>query len=174
MEADRILAELSEAEALLERRIIALMELTEALAADAQPEEPVGPVPVPVVAKEPVAGSVVPGWREGMTVQALAPEYRRLLAVLEAGAGPEGLRAKELAGLLGHPNETPVRSTTPASGTTTATETSTEHGAVQLLEFLREDLARLHEQGLVDALVADSHPRLGWLGLCQMPGYLLR
>ncbi|WP_310794808.1 hypothetical protein [Streptomyces sp. TLI_171] len=101
MEADRILAELSEAEALLERRIIALMELTEALAADAQPEEPVGPVPVPVVAKEPVAGSVVPGWREGMTVQALAPEYRRLLAVLEAGAGPEGLRAKELAGLLG-------------------------------------------------------------------------
>ncbi|MFJ1758660.1 hypothetical protein, partial [Kitasatospora sp. NPDC088134] len=101
VEADRILAELSQAEALLERRTIALMELTEALAADAQPEEPVGPVPVPVVAKEPVAGSVVPGWREGMTVQALAPEYRRLLAVLETGAGPEGLRAKELAGLLG-------------------------------------------------------------------------
>jgi len=101
VEAERVLAELAEAEAVLERRAIAVAELTEALAEGAQAEEAVRPVPVPVVVKEPVAGSVVPAWREGMTVEALAPEYRRLLAVLESGAGPEGLRARELAGLLG-------------------------------------------------------------------------
>ncbi|MEU6974349.1 hypothetical protein AB0A71_42920 [Kitasatospora aureofaciens] len=100
-EAERVLAELAEAEAVLERRVIAVVELSEALAAGAQPQAPVKPVPVPVVVKEPVAGSVVPGWREGMTVEALAPEYRRLLVVLESAPGPEGLRAKELAGLLG-------------------------------------------------------------------------
>ncbi|MFJ7913174.1 hypothetical protein [Kitasatospora sp. NPDC096204] len=100
-EVERVLAELAEAEAVLERRVIAVVELSEALAASAQPQAPVKPVPVPVVVKEPVAGSVVPGWREGVTVEVLAPEYRRLLDVLETGAGPEGLRAKELAGLLG-------------------------------------------------------------------------
>lgn len=101
VEAERVLAELAEAEAVLERRLIAVAELADALAANAQAEEPVGPVPVPVVVKQPVAGSAVPSWREGMTVEVLAPDYRRLLAVLEAGAGPEGLRAKNLAERLG-------------------------------------------------------------------------
>ena len=94
VEADRVLAELADAEAVLERRVVALAELTEALAADAAPEEPVRPAPVPAVVKEPVAGSVIPQWREGVTTQVLAPEYRRLLAVLEADSGREGLRAK--------------------------------------------------------------------------------
>ncbi|MDT0461381.1 hypothetical protein RM550_37750, partial [Streptomyces sp. DSM 41527] len=49
--------------------------------------------------KEPVAGSVVPEWHDGVTAQVLAPEYRRLLDVVEAGG--EGLRAKELAARLG-------------------------------------------------------------------------
>ncbi len=50
-------AEPREAEALLERRVVALAD----------------PVPPPV--KEPVAGSVVPHWREGVTAGVLAPEY---------------------------------------------------------------------------------------------------
>ncbi|MFE6904432.1 hypothetical protein ACFVFJ_47980 [Streptomyces sp. NPDC057717] len=94
-EADRVRAELAEAEAVLERRVVALTELAEALAADAVPQEPVRPAPVPVEVKEPVAGSVVPEWRDGVTAKVLAPECRRLLGVLEAGG--EGLRAKELA-----------------------------------------------------------------------------
>ncbi|MFF3469295.1 hypothetical protein ACWCQN_47820 [Streptomyces sp. NPDC001984] len=41
-----------------------------------------------------MAGSVVPEWREGVTAQVLAPEYRRLLAVLEAAGGGEDLAAR--------------------------------------------------------------------------------
>ncbi|MFF4961202.1 hypothetical protein [Streptomyces sp. NPDC001222] len=100
-EADRVLAELAEAEVVLERRVVALAELAEALAAGAVSQEPVRATPVPVVVKEPVAGSVVPEWREGVTVQVLAPEYRRLLAVLKADGDGEGLRAKDLASRLG-------------------------------------------------------------------------
>ncbi|MDH6580296.1 hypothetical protein [Kitasatospora sp. MAP5-34] len=101
-QAERVLAALREAEAVLERRVIARVELAEALAEPGpQVEEPVRPVPVPVVAKVPVAGSVVPPWREGLTVAALAPDYQRLLGVLEAEPGGVGLRAKELAGRLG-------------------------------------------------------------------------
>ncbi|MDT0460324.1 hypothetical protein RM550_32160 [Streptomyces sp. DSM 41527] len=98
-EAERVRAELAKAEAVLERRVVALTELAEALAADAVPQEPVRSAPVPVEVKEPVAGSVVPEWHDGVTAQVLAPEYRRLLDVVEAGG--EGLRAKELAARLG-------------------------------------------------------------------------
>ncbi|SFD17119.1 hypothetical protein [Streptomyces aidingensis] len=94
-------AELLEAEAVLERRVVALAELVEALAAGAVVEEPVRPEPVPAVVKEPVAGSVVPHWREGVTAGVLAPEYRRLLAVLDEVPDQEGLRAKDLAARLG-------------------------------------------------------------------------
>ncbi|WP_438306697.1 hypothetical protein ACSHXN_44640 (plasmid) [Streptomyces sp. HUAS TT11] len=83
-EADRVLSELAEAEAVLERRVAALAELAEALAADAVPQEPVRPASVPSPVKVPVAGSVVPEWLRGGTAQVLAPEYRRLLGVLEA------------------------------------------------------------------------------------------
>lgn len=65
-EADRVLAELSDAEAVLERRVVALAELTEALAFGAVPEELVRPAPILAVVKEPVPGAVVPEWREGL------------------------------------------------------------------------------------------------------------
>ncbi|MGW3656122.1 hypothetical protein ACWD6R_10615, partial [Streptomyces sp. NPDC005151] len=94
-EADRILAELGEAESVLERRVVARTELAEALSAVG----PAGEVPVPElretapqapvasapVGRAPVAGSVVPRWWEGATVAALAPDYRRIVELLEAG-----------------------------------------------------------------------------------------
>jgi hypothetical protein len=95
-EAERVLAELREAEAVLERRAIALAELAEALAAP----EPQAAEPPEAPAKAPVAGSMVPTWREGFDVGVLAPDYQRLVGVLEE-AGGAGLRAKDLAGQLG-------------------------------------------------------------------------
>jgi hypothetical protein len=109
VEADRIVAELGEAETVLERRVIARVELAEALAApavvdDALPPGPqdTEPVSVPVV-KVPVAGSMVPNWHAGMSVEALAPDYRRIMEVLgaDSAAGEDGLSAKELTGRLG-------------------------------------------------------------------------
>jgi hypothetical protein len=43
---------------------------------------------------------MVPTWREGFDVGVLAPDYQRLVSVLEE-AGGAGLRAKDLAGQLG-------------------------------------------------------------------------
>jgi hypothetical protein len=98
-EAERVLAELREAEAVLERRAIALAELAEALAAP-EPQAAEPPEAGPAPAKAPVAGSMVPTWREGFDVGVLAPDYQRLVGVLEE-AGGAGLRAKDLAGQLG-------------------------------------------------------------------------
>ncbi|MFF8589341.1 hypothetical protein [Streptomyces althioticus] len=106
-EADRILSELAAAEGLLERRVIARIELAEALAArgeaaDATVQEAPEPVPVIEAVKVPVAGSIVPRFGEGMTVQALAPEYRRIVELVESGPeGGEGAMAKEIASGLG-------------------------------------------------------------------------
>ncbi|ARP69152.1 hypothetical protein LK07_04535 [Streptomyces pluripotens] len=109
VEAERVLAELAEAEALLERRVIATAELAETLAGrEVMLEEgaaPVGEAAAVVVAdtaKAPVAGSVVPRWYAGATVLALSADYRRIVELVEAepGAG-EGISAKELAGRLG-------------------------------------------------------------------------
>ncbi|MGW0771897.1 hypothetical protein [Streptomyces sp. NPDC002676] len=51
----------------------------------------------------PVPGSTAPPWREGLPVTVLAPDYERILGVLEQqrsmGHGP--LRAKEIAVELG-------------------------------------------------------------------------
>lgn len=105
-EADRILAELGVAEAVLERRVIARVELAEALAAGDAADPPrlevqVGAPPAHVD-KVPVAGATVVRRREGMTVEALAPEYRRLVDLLQAEPGDgEGVSAKELAARLG-------------------------------------------------------------------------
>ncbi|MFK0297518.1 hypothetical protein ACIQU6_44705 [Streptomyces sp. NPDC090442] len=80
-EADRILGELGAAEVVLERRVIAREELGETLAAGGDAVlAPVAEVPDPVPAvagerKAPVAGSIVRRCGEGMTVQALAPDY---------------------------------------------------------------------------------------------------
>ncbi|MFD7205664.1 hypothetical protein [Streptomyces sp. NPDC059893] len=90
--------------------MIARVELAEALAAPG----PVGEVPVddprdvmpkPSASKgrSPVAGSIVPRRREAATAQALAPDYRRIVDLLEAELfdGGEGLMAKELTARLG-------------------------------------------------------------------------
>ncbi|WP_409467248.1 hypothetical protein [Streptomyces sp. HC307] len=102
-EADRILSELAAAEAVLERRAIARVELAEALAApgdavDAAVEEAPEPVPVAKVVRVPVAGSIVSHFADGMTVEALAPDYRRIVELVESGPeGGEGVSAKEIA-----------------------------------------------------------------------------
>ncbi|MFE2520976.1 hypothetical protein [Streptomyces mirabilis] len=102
-EADRILSELASAEAVLERRAIARVELAEALAApadaaDAATQEAPEPVPAAKAVKVPVAGSIVPHFGEGMTVEALAPDYRRIVKLVESGpGGGEGVSAKEIA-----------------------------------------------------------------------------
>lgn len=104
VEAERVLAELAEAEALLERRVIATAELAETLAGrDAVLGEGAAPVvEATAAAMAPVAGSVVPRWYAGATVLALSADYRRIVELVEAepGAG-EGISAKELAGRLG-------------------------------------------------------------------------
>ncbi|MFF3879139.1 hypothetical protein [Streptomyces sp. NPDC001978] len=106
-EADRILSELSAAEAVLERRAIARVELAETLAApgdtaDAVVQEAPEPVPAAKAVKVPVAGSIVPHFGEGMTVEALAPDYRRIVELVEsAPEGGEGVSAKEIASGLG-------------------------------------------------------------------------
>lgn len=94
-----------------DRRVIAreelVEELVEALAGSAgestavttaEAEEEAAP------AFAPVSGSTVPPWREGLPVTVLAPDYQRILGVLEQqrstrGGGP--LRAKEIAVELG-------------------------------------------------------------------------
>ncbi|WP_328432397.1 hypothetical protein [Streptomyces sp. NBC_00453] len=93
----------------LERRVIAREELSEALAV---PEE-VSDVPAPdvpgqrpppsAVGKAPVARSRVLDRREGMTAASLSSEYRKLVELLEAepGLGVEGMQAKEMTARLG-------------------------------------------------------------------------
>ncbi|MGA5474128.1 hypothetical protein ACPCUK_35835 [Streptomyces arboris] len=95
-EADRVLAGLGEAEAVLERRVIARGELAEALAAPGMViEEPVvDPRDTTKKAEAkggaPVAGSIVPRRREGVTAEALAPDYRRIVELLEAELSVHG------------------------------------------------------------------------------------
>lgn len=104
-EADRILSELAAAEAVLERRAIARVELAEALAAPGDAADAAvqkAPVPEAKAVKVPVAGSIVPHFGEGMTVQALAPDYRRIVELVESSPGDsEGVSAKEIASGLG-------------------------------------------------------------------------
>ncbi|MEV6594898.1 hypothetical protein AB0N36_44410 [Streptomyces acidicola] len=95
---------LEAAEIELDRRVIAREELVEALAASAaettagtEAEEKA------VLSLAPVRGSTVPPWREGLPVTVLAPDYQRILGVLEQqrSAGHRPLRAKEIAVELG-------------------------------------------------------------------------
>ncbi|MEJ8632348.1 hypothetical protein [Streptomyces sp. MS2.AVA.5] len=106
-EAERVLAELSDAEAVLERRVIARVELAEALAAPAAGAEVGEPrraavEPVAQAKTAPVAGSVVPRRHPGMPVEVLAVGYRRIVELMEGDvSGGEGMSAKELTGRLG-------------------------------------------------------------------------
>lgn len=102
-EADRLLSELAAAEVVLERRAIARVELAQALAAsgdaaDTAVQEAPEAVPAAKAVKVPVPGSTVPHFGEGMTVEALAPEYRWIVELVGSGPeGGEGVSAKEIA-----------------------------------------------------------------------------
>ncbi|MFD4529270.1 hypothetical protein ACFWP7_36230 [Streptomyces sp. NPDC058470] len=48
-----------------------------------------------------VAGSVVPERAEGVAASALAPEYQRIVSVLESEVGREGMRCQQLTVALG-------------------------------------------------------------------------
>ncbi|MFJ9034727.1 hypothetical protein ACIRQP_41130 [Streptomyces sp. NPDC102274] len=103
-EADRILAELGVAEAVLERRVIARAELAEALATPAEQTDALVPGPREETAakgKVPVAWSIVLRHGEGMTAAALAPDYRRIVELVASAPGDgEGISAKQLAARL--------------------------------------------------------------------------
>lgn len=103
-EADRVLAELREAELSWERFVIAREAVVEVLAAPAGEEQaaasPAGnPEPTPTPTGGAVAGSLVPVWCDGLVASVLAPDYQRILEVL-AGS-KEALSCKELAAGLG-------------------------------------------------------------------------
>ncbi|MFF4796121.1 hypothetical protein ACFY2M_42185 [Streptomyces sp. NPDC001276] len=105
-EVARLTGVLEAAEIELDRRVIAREELVEALAASAaettavtETEAERETVPAPA----PVPGSIVPPWREGLPLTVLAPDYQRILDVLDerqpAGQGP--MKAKEITVELG-------------------------------------------------------------------------
>lgn len=97
-EADRVLAELREAELDRERFVVAREAVVEVLAG------PCGAESVGASSEDPEpspssVGSVVPSWREGLEVSALSLEYQRVVSVL-AAAGT-ALTCKDLASGLG-------------------------------------------------------------------------
>ncbi|WP_328841941.1 hypothetical protein [Streptomyces europaeiscabiei] len=105
-EVARLTEVLEAAEIELDRRVIAREELVEALAVSAAGSTAVtgagaGAEREPV--SSPVPGSMVPPWRDGLPVTVLAPDYQRLLGVLEEGrsAGRGPLKAREIAVELG-------------------------------------------------------------------------
>jgi hypothetical protein len=105
-EVARLAEVLEAAEIELDRRVIAREELVEALAVSAAESTAVTTTEADEEAAPsltPVPGSTVPLWREGLPVTVLAPDYQRILGVLEqqqtTGHGP--LRAKQIAVELG-------------------------------------------------------------------------
>ncbi|MFD3941001.1 hypothetical protein ACFWSF_40040 [Streptomyces sp. NPDC058611] len=95
-------AELQEAEAAWERFVIARQTVAEVLAEPPVGEEAslagvAGERPARVAGAAP--GSAVPAWREGLTLDSLAPDYQRLVEVL-AGSGEE-MDCRQLAAALG-------------------------------------------------------------------------
>jgi hypothetical protein len=92
-EAERVQAALGEAERELQRLVDARVTVTEVLAGPPSTvAEPTGSA---------VAGSTVPRRETGMAAAALAPDYQRILSVLESEAGREGMRCQQLAVALG-------------------------------------------------------------------------
>ncbi|MFJ9080327.1 hypothetical protein ACIRO3_34600 [Streptomyces sp. NPDC102278] len=96
-------AELSEAEAVWERVVIARETVAEVLAEPRASEEA---PPAVVTGERPmwvagaVPGSVVPRWQEGLVASVLAPDYQRLVEVL-AEEGGEAMDCRQLAAALG-------------------------------------------------------------------------
>ncbi|MFJ8599021.1 hypothetical protein ACIREM_09880 [Streptomyces shenzhenensis] len=105
-ETVRLVEVLEAAEIELDRRVIAREELVEALAVSAAESAAVTTTEgeeVAALSLAPVPGSTVPPRREGLPVTVLAPDYQRVLGVVEqqrsTSHGP--LRAKEIAVELG-------------------------------------------------------------------------
>lgn len=92
-EAERVQAALGDAERALQRLVDARATVAEVLA------EPSSAAAEP--ARSAVAGSPVPQRAEDMAASALAPDYQRILSVLESEAGREGMRCQQLAVALG-------------------------------------------------------------------------
>ncbi|WP_377267561.1 hypothetical protein [Peterkaempfera sp. SMS 1(5)a] len=90
--------ELEEARVVLERRVVAVEELTAALAPAEEPAS-AGAAAAATVQRVPPKGAVVPRWCEGLDpAAALASDYRRLVEAVEtAAAGGGGLSAREVA-----------------------------------------------------------------------------
>lgn len=92
-EAQRVQAALGEAEREVRWLVNALVTVTEVLAGPpSMVTEPTGSA---------VTGSTVPRRETGMAATALAPDYQRILSVLESEAGREGMRCQQLAVALG-------------------------------------------------------------------------
>ncbi|WP_406434692.1 hypothetical protein [Streptomyces sp. NBC_01589] len=106
-EADRVLAELRDAERFWERFVIAREAVVEVLAdpdAGARAEEAAVPVaenaaPSPSPSPSPSKGAVVPAFSEGRQVTVLSAEYQRIVEVLASSSTP--LACKEVAERLG-------------------------------------------------------------------------
>lgn len=92
-EAERVQATLSDAERALQRLVDARVTVVEVLG------EPPSAVAEP--AQSAVAGSPVPLRAGDMAASVLAPDYQRIVAVLESQAGREGMRCQQLAVALG-------------------------------------------------------------------------
>jgi hypothetical protein len=105
-EVARLAGVLEAAEIELDRRVIAREELVEALAASAAQTTAVTEaeaVAEQETASSPVPGSIVPPWREGLPVTVLAPDYQRILGVLDERqpTGQRPLKAREITVQLG-------------------------------------------------------------------------
>ncbi|MEU0765171.1 hypothetical protein ABZ351_36610 [Streptomyces microflavus] len=105
-EAARLAGVLEAAEIELDRRVIAREELMEVLAASAAETTAVTEAEAAaesVSSPAPVPGSIVPPWREGLPVTVLAPDYQRILGVLDERqpAGQQPLKAREITARLG-------------------------------------------------------------------------
>ena len=98
-------AELREAEAVVERFVIARETVGEVLA---EPRGGEDVLPVVVAGERPgrvtaaVPGSVVPHWQEGLDPTVLAPDYQRIMDVLALGSGTheEAMDCRQLAAAL--------------------------------------------------------------------------
>ncbi|MFB6687725.1 hypothetical protein ACFCY0_38120 [Streptomyces chartreusis] len=102
-EVARLAGALEAAEIELDRRVIAREELVEALAASAAETTAVTEAEAETVSSPaPVPGSIVPPWREGLPVTVLAPDYQRILGVLDERqpAGQGSLKAREITARL--------------------------------------------------------------------------
>jgi DNA-directed RNA polymerase subunit H (RpoH/RPB5) len=104
-QVEALQAELREAEAVLERVVIARETVGQVLAeprcGQAVPLVVTDGPPVPVAGAVP--GSVVPVWRDGLDAGVLAPDYRRIMNIVadSARSGGEAMDCRQLAAALG-------------------------------------------------------------------------